>query len=192
VPSKRANRIAQVLATESASVREYMPNHPDTTTTTTDPGTLTLLFLGAVFTVLVARFLSSFLSRISPPAAAMSAPPPSQEAGAAAAPVSVGELTLEELRQYDGSDTSKPLLLVRDITRGSRNGLDVHVETPRRASWTRGGLGKASKGADTQGLDSSLRALRPQACLGNIYDVTRGGDFYGPEGPYNKFAGRCV
>lgn len=31
-----------------------------------------------------------------------------------------------------------------------------------------------------------------QACLGDIYDVTKGSDFYGPEGPYNNFAGRCA
>lgn len=30
----------------------------------------------------------------------------------------------------------------------------------------------------------------PQACLSDVYDVTRGWDFYGPDGPYNKFAGR--
>ena len=34
-------------------------------------------------------------------------------------------------------------------------------------------------------------ALR-QACLGDIYDVTKGKDFYGPGGPYNNFAGRCA
>jgi hypothetical protein len=32
----------------------------------------------------------------------------------------------------------------------------------------------------------------PQACLGDIYDVTKGADFYGVDGPYNKFAGRCA
>ena len=64
-----------------------------------------LVGLVAVFTFLVARFLASFLSRISPPSASMAAPP-------AEAPVSVGELSLDELRQFDGKDTSKPLLLV--------------------------------------------------------------------------------
>ena len=41
-------------------------------------------------------------------------------------------------------------------------------------------------------LSAPAPASSLQACLGDIYDVTRGGDFYGPEGPYNKFAGRCV
>lgn len=72
-------------------------------------GGLLLLVLGALCTYLVARFLANYLSRVSPPPAAMAAPP----ADSAAAPVHVGELTLEELRQYDGSDASKPLLLVR-------------------------------------------------------------------------------
>ena len=54
---------------------------------------------------LVARFLASYLRRIAPPPAAMAAPPPE--------PVMCGELTLDELRAFDGSDPSKPLYLVR-------------------------------------------------------------------------------
>jgi hypothetical protein len=53
----------------------------------------------------VARFLASYLRRIAPPPAAMAAPPPE--------PVMCGELTLDELRAFDGSDPSKPLYLVR-------------------------------------------------------------------------------
>ena len=67
-----------------------------------------LVGLLLVFTYLVARFLASFLARVSPPPAAMAAPPEEAQA-----PLPVGELSLAELRQYDGSDTSKPLLLVR-------------------------------------------------------------------------------
>jgi hypothetical protein len=69
-----------------------------------------LLGLLVVFTYLVARFLASFLARVSPPPAAMAAPPEEAQA-----PLPVGELSLAELRQYDGSDTSKPLLLVRGM-----------------------------------------------------------------------------
>ena len=53
----------------------------------------------------VARFIANYLRRISPPPAAMAEPAPE--------PVMCGELTLEELRAFDGSDPSKPLYLVR-------------------------------------------------------------------------------
>jgi hypothetical protein len=54
---------------------------------------------------LLARFLSNYLRRIAPPPAAMAEPAPE--------PVMCGELTLEQLRAFDGSDPSKPLYLVR-------------------------------------------------------------------------------
>ena len=59
-------------------------------------------------------------------------PPPLPEA-------EVRDYTLAELRQYDGSDPGKPLLL---------------------------------------------------AIRGQVYDVGRGRDFYGPGGPYGMFAGK--
>jgi hypothetical protein len=68
-----------------------------------------LLLLCALFTLVVARFVASFLRRVSPPPA-MAAPPPP--------PAQCGELTLEQLRAFDGSDPSKPLYIVRGRGRG--------------------------------------------------------------------------
>ena len=53
----------------------------------------------------LARFVANYLRRIAPPPAAMAEPAPE--------PVMCGELTLDELRAFDGSDPSKPLYLVR-------------------------------------------------------------------------------
>ena len=66
-----------------------------------------LLFAAASLLLarLLARFIASYLRRVAPPPAAMAAPPPE--------PVMCGELTLDELRAFDGSDPSKPLYLVR-------------------------------------------------------------------------------
>ncbi|TVU47256.1 hypothetical protein EJB05_06849 [Eragrostis curvula] len=54
-------------------------------------------------------------------------------------PVEVGEITLEQLRAYDGKDPAKQILI---------------------------------------------------AIRGQVYDVSRGRLFYGPQGPYSLFAGR--
>lgn len=54
-------------------------------------------------------------------------------------PVQVGEITLEQLRAYDGKDPAKSILI---------------------------------------------------AIRGQVYDVSRGRLFYGPQGPYSLFAGR--
>ena len=53
----------------------------------------------------LARFVANYLRRIAPPPAAMAEPAPE--------PVMCGELTLDELRAFDGSDPSKLLYLVR-------------------------------------------------------------------------------
>lgn len=78
-----------------------------------------------------------------------------------------GDITLEALREFDGRDPAKPLYLVR-------------LRVASRIAWR---IPRKWRLAEMTGV-------RLQACLGDVYDVTRGWDFYGPEGPYNKFAGR--
>jgi hypothetical protein len=84
------------------------------------------LLAAAFFTLLVARFVASYLRRIAPPRAAMAAPPPPE-------PVPCGELTLEALRAFDGSDPSKPLYLVRAPQRGREGGRGT--KRGRAAAW---------------------------------------------------------
>ena len=75
-----------------------------------DTPSLVLLFLFAYVTLWLARFLANYLLRVSPTPhmnAATALPElPEPE------PVPCGELTLEQLRAFDGSDSSKPLYLV--------------------------------------------------------------------------------
>ena len=56
----------------------------------------------------------------------------------------------------------------------------------------RGGSARVGAAAAGAARSGGAPAARRQACLGDIYDVTKGKDFYGPDGPYNKFAGRCA
>ena len=72
---------------------------------TTD--SILLVCVLAAVTLWLARFLTSFLSRVSPLGTATMAEAPPPE------PVHCGELTLEELSAFDGRDPTKPLYLVR-------------------------------------------------------------------------------
>jgi hypothetical protein len=91
------------------------------------------LLAAALFTLFLARFLASYLRRIAPPSAAMAEPPPPE-------PVPCGELTLEALRAFDGSDPSKPLYLVRAEGGGGPVGTGTNVRVPlQRGSTCWGG-----------------------------------------------------
>ena len=82
-----------------------MPAEPSGAAPASGAQLLLFAFASLLLARFVARFIASYLRRIAPPPAAMAAPPPE--------PVMCGELTLEELRAFDGSDPSKPLYLVR-------------------------------------------------------------------------------
>lgn len=71
------------------------------------PESALLLALLAFFSLLVARFVAGYLSRVAP------SPQQDMEPAPAPEPVLCGELTLQELRAFDGSDPAKPLYLVR-------------------------------------------------------------------------------
>ncbi|KAM0875245.1 hypothetical protein ACQ4PT_036934 [Festuca glaucescens] len=105
-----------------------------------------------VLALMLATYLIVSTLFVAPDAAAPAAPPkPAQQQGTEAEPeaepfvppfpdpVQVGEITLEQLRAYDGKDPAKSILI---------------------------------------------------AIRGQVYDVSRGRLFYGPQGSYSLFAGR--
>ena len=127
--------------------------------------------LAVAFTLWLARFLSRFLSRVSPlSAAAMAeaaeAPPPE--------PVHCGELTLEALRAFDGSDPTKPLYLVRrgaalssrPLTRRRRRCRPAWVTSttsPRARTSTARAARTRTSPAGAAARACHLRAARPHA-----------------------------
>lgn len=80
-----------------------------------------------------------YIASTSRPRQALGPPPAMASAAQPAEPVEVGKISPEDLLAYDGSDSSKPLLM---------------------------------------------------AIKGQVYDVSRSRNFYGPGGPYAAFAGR--
>lgn len=104
-----------------------------------------------VLALMLATYLIVSTLFVSPDAAAPPKPAQQQERGTEAEaeaepfvppfpdPVQVGEITLDQLRAYDGKDPAKSILI---------------------------------------------------AIRGQVYDVSRGRLFYGPQGPYSLFAGR--